>query len=303
MANNVLNNTTSDSIAIFLRSNEAEIDVSTTHKKFYLSELISVNPDVNIIVGITDFTCPYSFYTIREGINNQITLGFNTASYPLGEFRTSYIPTGNYDIDELIVALNALTCFIDANIAITYSNLTNKLTLIRSGLYNTFCFTVSTTCGTELGIPQSLLINIGLGVVLNLTSPYILPDVFNLSGASCVYIKINNLGIKNLNSKGDSDGTLCKVPVDVMPNEYIFYRPAEYFYFTTTKSQIRELDIEILDDYYRPINLNGGIFSMTLSLQFSYKKIMRFTREYYLIKPNNLSTEIPKEEEVKENNI
>lgn len=290
MPNHALNDTANESIAIYLRSDEAEIDLSTTHKKFYLSELISVNPDTNILVGLTDFECPYTFYTIRAGINDSITIGFPTTAFPTGEYRTSIIPAGNYDIDELLPVLNALTCFIDANIVLTFSELINKLTLTRTGTFTTFSFvetggTNATTCLTELGIPKNILINPATTQPNTLTSPYILDNTINLAGTSCIYVRINNLGIKNLNSRGDSDGTICKVIADVLPDEYIYYRPAEYFYFKTNKDQIREIDVEILDDQYRPINLEGGIFSLTLSLHFSYKRFQRFTREYYLRPP------------------
>jgi len=292
MPNHALNDTANESVSIYLRSDEAEIDLSTSHKKFYLSELISVNPDTNILVGLTDFECPYTFYTIRQDINDKITLGFPTASFPTGEFRTSTIPTGNYDIDELLPVLNALTCFIDANIVLTFSELTNKLTLTRTGTYTTFSFANTTTCGTELGIPKNIMINPALTEPSTLTSPYILDNTINLGGTSCIYVKIHNLGIKNLNSRGDSDGTICKVIADVLPDEYIYYRPAEYFYFMTNKDQIREIDVEILDDQYRPIDLEGGVFSLTLSLHFTYKRFQRYTREYYLRPPPEIKENI-----------
>ncbi len=291
MPNHALNDTANESVSIYLRSDEAEIDLSTSHKKFYLSELISVNPDTNILVGLTDFECPYTFYTIRQDINDKITLGFPTASFPTGEFRTSTIPTGNYDIDELLPVLNALTCFIDANIVLTFSELTNKLTLTRSGTYTTFSFAITTTCGTELGIPRNIMINPTITEPNTLASPYILDNTINLAGTSCIYVKIHNLGIKNLNSRGDSDGTICKVIADVLPDEFIYYRPAEYFYFMTNKDQIREIDIEILDDQYRPIDLEGGVFSLTLSLHFTYKRFQRYTREYYLRPPPEIIKE------------
>ena len=292
MPNHSLNDTANESIAIYLRSDEAEIDLSTSHKKFYLSELISVNPDTNILVGLTDFECPYTFYTIRQDINDKITLGFPTTAFPTGEFRTSTIPTGNYDIDELLPVLNALACFIDANIVLTFSELTNKLTLTRTGSYTTFSFANTTTCGTELGIPKNIMINPALTQPTTLTSPYILDNTINLAGTSCIYVKIHNLGIKNLNSRGDSDGTICKVIADVLPDEFIYYRPAEYFYFMTNKDQIREIDIEILDDQYRPIDLEGGVFSLTLSLHFTYKRFQRYTREYYLRPPPEIKESI-----------
>ena len=292
MPNHALNDTANESVSIYLRSDEAEIDLSTSHKKFYLSELISVNPDTNILVGLTDFECPYTFYTIRQDINDKITLGFPTTAFPTGEFRTSTIPTGNYDIDELLPVLNALTCFIDANIVLTFSELTNKLTLTRSGTYTTFSFAITTTCGTELGIPRNIMINPTITEPNTLASPYILDNTINLAGTSCIYVKIHNLGIKNLNSRGDSDGTICKVIADVLPDEIIYYRPAEYFYFMTNKDQIREIDIEILDDQYRPIDLEGGVFSLTLSLHFTYKRFQRYTREYYLRPPPEIKESI-----------
>ena len=277
--------TPQESISVYLRSDQAEIDLSTTHKLFFLSELIGVNPDTNILVGVTDFECPYTFYTIRAGINDQITLGFNSALYPDGEYRTTFIPEGNYEIDDFLPMLNGLRCFTDPNIVLTFDNRTNKLTLTRSGAYNKFAFTVATTCSYELGIPKSDLINIGLADPLNYTSPQILPNTINLGGTSCLYIRVNNLGISNLNSKGDSDGTIAKIDADILPNEFIYYRPAEYFFYRATKEQIREIDIELLDDQQRPINLNGGIFSLTLTLKFAYKKRQRFIRGYFIKDP------------------
>lgn len=294
MPNHHLNDTATESVSIYLRSDEAEVNLTTSHKKFYLSELISVNPDTNILVGLTDFECPYTFYTIRQGINDQITLGFNTALYPSGEYRTSFIPEGNYDIDDFLPTLNALTCFIDAGIVITFNDRTNKLTFTRAGTYNQFVFTATTTPTTELGLPKDLLIT--GGGTLNLTSPFIMPNCIDLGGSSCLYVKVNNLGVKNLNSKGDSDGTICKVQADVLPSEYIYYRPAEYFYFMTNKEQIREIDVEVLDDQYRPINLNGGIFSMTLSLHFAYKRFQRYSRGYYLTPPERDTPQTPTED-------
>lgn len=279
--------TANESISIFLKSDEAELDISQSHKKFYLSELISVNPDTNILVSLTNFECPYSFYTFRHGVNNQITLAFDTAlfPYPSAEFRTDFIPEGNYDIDELLPVLNSLNCFIDANIVITFNKHTNKLTFTRSGGFVNFGFAFNTTCYFELGIPKNLLLNLSISATPNFTSPKTLDNTINLAGSSCIYVKINNLGIKNLNSKGDSDGIIGKVIADVLPSEYIFFRPAEYFYFMTNITHIRELDIEILDDRYRSIELNGGVFSLTLSLNFMYKTRQRFIRGYYIKDP------------------
>lgn len=294
--------TPQETISIYLRSDQAEIDLSTTHKKFFLSELISVNPDTNILIGLTDFECPYSFYTIRQGINDQITLGFNSALYPDGEYRTTLIPEGNYDIDELLPVLNGLRCFTDANIVLTFNNRTNKLTLTRSGAYTDFAFTVTTTCAYELGIPKSDLIQIQLGDPLNYTSPKILPNSINLGGASCLYLRVNNLGINNLNSKGDSDGTIGKIDADVLPNEFIYYKPAEYYFYRATKEQIREIDIELLDDQQRPIDLNGGIFSLTLTLKFAYKKRQRFIRGYFIKNPEEEGGKPPLEPPVERGN-
>ena len=95
MPNHALTDTANESIAIYLRSYEEEIDLSTTHKQFYLSEVISVNTDTIILVGHSVIECPYTFYTIRAGINDSITLGFPTTALPTGEYRTSINTAGN----------------------------------------------------------------------------------------------------------------------------------------------------------------------------------------------------------------
>ena len=91
-------------------------------------------------------------------------------------------------------------------------------------------------------------------------------------GDTSLYVSAPNLGINNLNSR-KRDGILANVPIEVMPSEQIYYKPAEVQYFRST-SLLNVVEIEILDDLMQPIgSLNTGAgFRLTLSVHFSYNK-------------------------------
>ena len=76
-------------------------------------------------IRINNFIIPYSFYTINN-YNNKLLVTI------VGTY-TITIPIGNYTIITLCAQLQTLLKVVDASFTCTYSQLTNKITIARTG--------------------------------------------------------------------------------------------------------------------------------------------------------------------------
>ena len=97
-------------------------------------------------------------------------------------------------------------------------------------------------------------------------------NMCDLSGLANIYLRSKNLILDNYDSNPAVSGSLCKINVDVLPLQYIFYRPVENLYVRLAQNSITSIDIEIEDEGGNIINLNGGTFSLTLSIHFQYQR-------------------------------
>lgn len=269
MSSTLLNNTYLSSINIHLISKDADVDLTDTHKIFFLHEKIVPPANTHLLVGLTDFNMPYSFYNFRSGVNNTFDIETYDGVTTLTE--TITISEGNYNDVDLISHLNSSLTAVKALLGLSVLKVqanytTNKLYFTISPSMTTITFK-NILCWKELGFESSDDYGFTTETVLN--APY----MYNLKGDSSLYVRLKGQGIKNLNSK-NIDGILCNVPCDRLPLEYIYYYPHDIQYFKSTANHLNELDIEILDENMNSIsNLNGKAgFRLTLSVHFSYNK-------------------------------
>jgi len=279
MPNHSLNNTTFPSLNVYLKSEEASLSFSSSHKQFNLKTQInqSKRPDVQTLVGLTNFECPYTFYLVNKNNNN---LGIK-----VGGVETNITIThGNYDIysllSEIETKLFEKATILNCIVTTTFSESTQKITFVSSNS-NSIGFLETTTCDRILGLEGSLPTP-NADLSLNFTCP----NCCNLSGTSSIYIKLRGLGLQNLNSKGEPDETISKINVEVLPSNFIFYEDeAENIYYLIDNSIIKTLEIQLLDDEGNEIDFNGGFFSMVLTFHFAYRREEIFNPNAFLYTP------------------
>ena len=95
------------------------------------------------------------------------------------------------------------------------------------------------------------------------------PNIANLSGSSSVYVKISNLGIRNVDSRGAINGVIAKVNITCNPNEFIFFQQQESIYYLIQERNLTHIELQLTDDKQNNLVLNGGEFSLTLTLHFA----------------------------------
>ena len=270
-----LNDTYLGSLSIFLDSTQAQVSINESHKIFFLREIIEPPINTTMLIGLTSFEMPFSMYNINSGVNDSITFTTSSGSYTIS------IGSGNFSATELATRITTLLSDISTTglgfvITCSYDSGTNRFIFTGSGNIQITATTMLKELGFRDNIPS-----------LN-TSKLISPNIVNLSGSNSVYVRVNNLGIRNIDSRGNKDGTIAKVNINCNVNEFIFYQQQESIYYAINDKSISYLDLELTDELGNDFILNGGTFSLTLTLHFKKTIDSKIDNKYLLRK--NLTT-------------
>lgn len=265
-----LNDTHAQGYKIFLQSKDATI-VSGSTVFFFLHKVITPpDPSMDLMVGIVDIEIPCSFYNINAN-NNKITInGYDIA-----------LVLQNYSAFNIKDTLNSALASAEPAIPVVvdFSQQSNKFTFSPTENPGTVKIDGGTLCDS-LGLTQS---QVGLTPS---TSPIIGNNCCNLAGTANIYVS-SNFNINNLNSTGQYSGVLAKVLVNAPSGEYIFYQPSQAAMHVVSNKSTSNIVISLLDDNLAAIDLNGLDFSLTLSVEFCYKRETKSYTKFLLndVKP------------------
>ena len=204
-----------------------------------------------------------TFNDFGEGIN----YGNNRFVFTNGGTQTISIPKGQYTVTSLISAIVADPAAIAVGMSIVLNPITYKLefTTTTPIIYETFESNGSTMAKT-LGIMEQT------GLLLS----YNAPGFTQLNGNSELYIRSNILsdGTHLINSRLEATSILHVIPVNADFLEYVEYRSyqdklddVEYLTSRNGKT-LQQLDITLLDDSGRIVDLGGLDWTMTIKVYY-----------------------------------
>lgn len=273
-----LNDTDKASQSIFIHSNDSVISISDAEKIFYFKESITAPAGYRILIGLTNLTLPNSMYNVTTE-SNSITI--DDINYS--------IPVGNYTSKELTIRLNAALSTSSANVTVIFDddNNTFSFTLGNGGTIN------SSTMERQLGLRGQLPQYIAAGT-------YIATNVCDLGGSTNIYIRLRNLTMNNLDSRGATSNIVASIVNNTNYGGYIFYVPPEVLYYTISENNISHLDIELTDQEGKILQLNGVDYNMTFTIHY-IKERESIVRESMLQRIKSLSE--PKLENSEKNNV
>lgn len=256
-----LNDTTAEGYKIFLQSKDATIlqDGGSTAFFFLNKVLMPPTPNLNMMIGVIDCEIPVSYYNINENNN---TIIINTIEMTLEK--------QNYNAFNIQDELNSNFLTEGLDIVLSFNQQSNKFTFTaNSGTVTINGGTLYSYLGfTDSQINQAVTVLTG-------------DNCCNLGGTSNIYVS-SNFTINNLNSDGQYSGVLCKVLTDAPSGNYIFYEPAEIQYHVVGNGAVNNIVISLRDDELNTIDFNGLTFSLTLSVQFHYKRELKDYNDYLL---------------------
>ena len=245
MPNHSLNDSHMPSQAIFIDSNDATLSISDAEKIFYLNSPVIAPPGIRILLGLTNLTIPNTIYNFNSS-NNQIT-------FTQGTTQVVTIAVGNYSASSLVEALNTA---ITLNITVSFDEDQADFSFTGGS-----AFTIdSATMQRQLGLGDQL--------PTASATTYTSTQVCDFAGATQLYVRVRNVSLNNLDSRGKTSNIIASIVNNVNYADYIFYTPPEVLYFMINEQQLSHIDIEITDQEGNVIDLNGSSFNMTLSVHF-----------------------------------
>jgi hypothetical protein len=117
-------------------------------------------------------------------------------------------------------------------------------------------------------------------------------NICDLGGATNIYVRIRNLTMNNLDSRGKTSNIIASVVNNTNYGGYIFYVPPEVLYYQIKENSISHLDIELTDQEGNILELNGAEFNLTLTIHYVKERLPTFK--------NSLLREIRQRNENKE---
>jgi hypothetical protein len=249
---------------IYLRSSDAT-QVFNGNKKsdviFILKNSIIPPQGYYMLLKLKKMYFPVSFYII-DSTNNSLYI--SNILYT--------IPIGNYTSSTLV---STLTDILPSTFSITFSSITNKLTIINS---SDFTINSNSTCLTVLGFDS----NTSYTSTLNtLTSEY----PVDLSGNNIVYVSISNLRTNNTDAgTSNSVSSIISSILINVPYGYLqYYDSSDNTGLILLEDHISFLHVSILgEDAMTLLDFHNQNWAMTLIIQFVPKND-------YHTPPNNLN--------------
>jgi hypothetical protein len=248
------NDTPLQPITIFLKSSNYTSKYGESNLSFELNKPIMVQPNMEICMKLDTFQFTNVFYTVSA--YNQYF--YYTISG--GSMQTITIPNGFFNIDDLIVILNALLAGV----------------LVFSWDYYKYTTTITST--------SNFIINDGFNNVYNLlgfndngTSTYATsftsPKLFNTMNVQQLKIIIPNINLQSIEKKYDKkDNILYALRVNVGAGEIQNFYNNNGFAYTLSENTLSFLNIQILDQNDRFVLFNGIEWFMAIHINFQYKK-------------------------------
>jgi hypothetical protein len=237
-----------ESLQIYLNSRYATetIDGNTANCIYYLP-VIEIPDGHHIYLSLQNATIPYSFYSITN-VDNTFSWGLVA-----GPINTYYVQPGNYNITQLIDIIQAA---VGGDYTVTYSSITSKILITHA----TSNFIIYAATFNHI---------IGFSKTSNTTSSSQIlygRDCVNLNQIRAINVEVN-FPTYNVNvAQPYNQNILATIPVYVAPFSIITYTNNNNFRTNLYVNKLDQIQIRLLDNEARLIDMNGIQYQMTLQL-------------------------------------
>lgn len=278
----------------YLATNSSGQNLSSYYQ-YILKENIEIPSNQRVLVSLNSATIPYSFYNIREGINDtlqlraqNITTG-TTIESGSGGFNPLVIPAGNYNVYSLaVIIMDYINDTFQSSPNVVY-----KLTMTYNTDRQKFLYKLE-PLGNPLSAGQTIKLTFRFEN-FDLLSPHIemgfpaqnieittdgatpaeiySSNVVDINGSiHGVYVRSNLVQDGTLDSQnGTFSNILARIPINVQSGGIIFATPnnATHRSIIDTRA-INILTIRLTDERNRILDLNGLDFQIAIAIDFIY---------------------------------
>jgi hypothetical protein len=241
-----------DNILFSMSSDSAVVKYNgskNSRLQFNIPNMIHMTPNItDIWFSVNSAVIPASFYNINSS-NNRIRIGSNTYT----------IAVGNYNINELITAINTI---INTAILVlfSYNQITNKITILNNGVSSQVITLSASTLLWVLGFERQYTIT--LTTLTSSTSP----NCVNLLNIPRIFIRSSAIDAGNYSDETESQDVLAVVPNTACINGVIHYTNFNGIKHLVELQNLSNFDIFITDDERNEIDFNGVPVFFTINI-------------------------------------
>jgi hypothetical protein len=244
-----------ESIQIFINSRYATETVGgNIANSIYYLPVIEIPDGHHIYLSLQNASIPYSFYSITSFDNV-----FKWGLVGLEPMNTYYVQPGNYNVTQLI---DVIQTAMGSSYNVSYSSITSKILITHtSSDFIIYASTINHILGFSKTTDTTSTAQMLYG-----------RDCMNLNQIRALNIEIN-FPTYNVNvAQAYNQNILATIPVYVAPFSIITYQNPNNFRTNLYVNKLDQIQIRILDNESRLVDMNGINYQMTLQLD-----CMRFT--------------------------
>lgn len=216
---------------------------------FNIPHFIHLDSDIKqIFFSVNSAVIPASFYNINS-YNNKIKIGSNVYT----------IAQGNYNINDLITAINAQinTALL---VSVAYNSITNKATITNNGGTSQVIILSSSPLLWVLGFEKEYTITL-----TTLTSS-VAPNCVNLLNIPRIFIRSSEINVGNYSDETESNDVLAVIPNTACVNGVIHYTNFNGVKHLVDLQNLSNFSIIITDDERRELEFNGVPIYFTFNI-------------------------------------
>ena len=203
-------------------------------QSFYIEGLYNV-----VEWKLKSITIPLSFYLIRQGINDTISIQEED-----GDIVDIVIEQGNYTPSVMAVVLRtALNSSSTHEYTVDYEPIQGKFIIESDDTQ--FRIFKSSTIAYEIGISQDS----------EYANQWVAPAIADFSGPSMIHLACSQLGTKS-DLVGSQLKILASVPISNPPGGVEVYREGDSDFYKVS-SHLSYIEFTFLDDHLRPLDIQG----------------------------------------------
>jgi hypothetical protein len=242
-----------ETLQIHLNSKNANVyyNIFNSDCLFFLPNM-EAPIDHHLYLSVQHAVIPFSFYNIDT--NNNL-LYINVINFGILNIT---IPIGNYNINQLVLFLNAQFNLNLCKMLVKYDIIANKLTFTNT-LYEFYIDYLLSTCLSVIGFSNSVNSYSNNKILVGL-------NCVNLCTKQCICISTQYITGNFNNNQKHNSSVICSIPVVVSPNSLINYQNYNNNKFNLYTNFINKIRLKITDQNGNDIDLNGQYFSITLQI-------------------------------------
>lgn len=227
--------------------------------KYELATAVTCPTGTRLLLSVIGASIPNVINNVTE-YNNKLSFQYNTGAGVV--IFTITVSVGIYSAWTFASYLNSYFVENGRDITCIYDHSKFKYTFISTRAFNILNIDPQfpTTCSHLIGVAKNSNNEYVFPILAgNPLYTLVMPSTINFISTPFIFLKINNIPLSNINSRGNINDTLIRIPVNAEYGQMIQYRPAELNRFLIQRSDINTVEIRLEDIHNNPLAIPSGV--------------------------------------------